>query len=159
MELKEKYFGIILASELFKKTFPFKDGKSQKSQAPNLGCRGSWVTWMICCFTKKLCIRRDSWAGTLLWCQSPVAHSFSLLNHTISSCQRMFRFNAKFDADSLFYSPSHFVCNGHTVHILTQRCLPPPLTSTVKSSLFTHEHSSPLPLADRLHRCHANHSH
>ena len=33
------------------------------------------------------------------------------------------------------------------------------LTSTVKSSLFTHAHSSPLPLAARLHWCCANCSH
>ena len=33
---------------------------------------------------------------------------------------------------------------------------PPPLTSTVKSSLFTHAHSSPLSLAARLHQCHLN---
>ena len=35
---------------------------------------------------------------------------------------------------------------------------PPPLTSTVKSSLFTHVHSSPLSSAARLHQCHANQS-
>ena len=34
----------------------------------------------------------------------------------------------------------------------------PPLTSTVKSSLFMHVHSSPLSLAARLHRCHTNRS-
>ena len=33
-----------------------------------------------------------------------------------------------------------------------------PLTSTVKLSLFTHAHSSPLSLAARLHQCHTNHS-
>ena len=49
----------------------------------------------------------------------------------------MFKLNAKFDADSLLYLLSHFECDGHTVHMLTQRFLPPPLTSTVKSSLFT----------------------
>ena len=35
----------------------------------------------------------------------------------------------------------------------------PQLTCTVKLSLFTHEHSSPLSLAARLHWCHANCSH
>ena len=64
-----------------------------------------------------------------------------------------------FDPDSLFYSLSHFECNDHTIHMLTQQCLPPPLTNTVKSSLFTHAHSSPLSLAARLHQCWANHSH
>ena len=67
--------------------------------------------------------------------------------------------NTKSDADSLLYWLTHFECDGHTVHMLTQRFLPPPLTSTVKSSLFTHAHSSPLSLAARLHQCHANHSH
>ena len=70
-----------------------------------------------------------------------------------SFCRGKLKLNAKFDADSLLYSPSHFECEGHTVHMLTQRCLPPPLTSTVKSSLFTHAHSSPFPLAARLHQC------
>ena len=70
----------------------------------------------------------------------------------------MFKLNAKFD-DLLFYSLSHFIYNGHTVHVLTQQCLLPLWTSIVKSSLFTHVHSSPLSLAARIHRCHANHSH
>ena len=45
--------------------------------------------------------------------------------------------------------------------MLTQRCLPPPLTSTVKSLLFTvlnNVHSSLLSLASRWHQCCANHS-
>ena len=69
----------------------------------------------------------------------------------------MFKLNAKPDADSFPDLLSHFECNGCTVHMLTQQHLPPPLTSTVKSSLFTHDHSSPLSLAARLHRCCTNH--
>ena len=49
----------------------------------------------------------------------------------------MFELKAKFDADLLLYSLSHFECDGHTVHLLAQQCLLPPLTTTVKSSLFT----------------------
>ena len=72
----------------------------------------------------------------------------------------MFKLNAKFDEYSLLYSLSHFEFDGHTVYnMLIQQCLPPPLTSTVKSSLFTHAHFSPLSLAARLHWCHTNHSH
>ena len=37
----------------------------------------------------------------------------------------MFKLNAKFDADSLLYSLSHFECNSYTVHMLTQQCLTP----------------------------------
>ena len=59
----------------------------------------------------------------------------------------MFKLHAKFDGDS-FAVLSHFECNGHIVHLLT---LQPPLTSTVKSSLFTHAHSSPLSMAARFH--------
>ena len=83
------------------------------------------------------------WMGTLSWwsCQSPDAHGCSLLNHPNSFCGRMLKLSAKFDADLLLYLLSHFECNGHTVHMLTQQHLPPPLTSTVRSSLFTHVHS------------------
>ena len=70
----------------------------------------------------------------------------------------MFKLNEKFGVDSLLYLLSHFECKGHTVGLLSQQCLPPPRTSTVKSSLFTHAHSRPLSLAARFHRCYANHS-
>ena len=83
----------------------------------------------------------------------------SLLNHPNSFCGGMFKLNAKYDEDSFLYSLSHFECDGHTAHMLTQWHLPLPLTSTVKLSLFTHVHPSPLPLAARLHWCLANHSH
>ena len=59
----------------------------------------------------------------------------------------------------LFYSLSHFECDSHTVHMLTQWHLPPPLTSTVKLSLFMHAHSSPLSVVARLHCLRANHCH
>ena len=43
-----------------------------------------------------------------------------LLNHPNSFRGGMFKPNAKFDADSLLYSLSHFEYDGHTVHMLTQ---------------------------------------
>ena len=70
----------------------------------------------------------------------------------------MLKLNAKFDADLLLYLLGHFECDNHTVHMLTPRHLPPSLTSTVKSSLFTHVHPSPLSLTARLHWCHTNYS-
>ena len=72
------------------------------------------------------------------------------LSHPSSFHRGMFKLNAKCDADLLLYLLSHFECAGHTVHLLTQHLLPP-VTSTVKSSLFMHVHSSPLSLAVRLH--------
>ena len=112
---------------------------------------------VIWCFTKN-CIIHDMWVEVLSWwsCQSPVAHSCGLLNHSNSFHRGMFQLSTKFDADSLLYLLSHFECDSHTVHMLTEQHLLPPLTSTVKSSLFTHVHSSPLSLAARFHRCHTN---
>ena len=74
-------------------------------------------------------------------------------------CGGMFKLNAKCDADSLLYSLSHFECHVHTVHMLTQLHLPPPLVSTVKLSLFTLVHSSSVSLAARLPQCHVNDFH
>ena len=104
-------------------------GKARSLRAPNLGCRGAWVTWVIWCFTKHLCTRCDAWVGPLSgWSrQSPVACSCGLLNHLNSFCGGMFKRNSKFDADALL---GHFKCDSHTVHMLTQQRLPPPLTST-----------------------------
>ena len=81
----------------------------------------------------------------------------SFLNHPNSFCRGMFKLNKKFDANILLYSFSHFECSGHTVHMFTEQHLRT-LTSTVKSSLFTHVHSSPLSLAARLHPCCVNRS-
>ena len=135
-------------------------GKARSFRAWNLGCSGAKLPgWFD--VSLKNCTRHDTWAGALSWlsCPSPVAQSCGLLNHPNSFHRGMFKLNTKFDADLLLYSLSHFECNGHTVHILTQGHLPPPLTSTVKLSLFTHAHSNPLSLASRLHWCTANHSH
>ena len=71
----------------------------------------------------------------------------------------MSKLNAKLDADSFLYSVSHSECDGHTVHMLTQWYLLPTQTGTVKLSLFTHAHPSPLSLAARLHWCCTNSSH
>ena len=141
--------------------FPFKSDfrfmKSQKSQGTKSGLWEDWVTWVIWCFSRKLCTTRDAWhAQSGCSCQSPAARSCGFLNHPTSFHRRMFKLNAKFDADWLLYSVSHFECDGHTVPMLTQRRLPPPLTSTVKSSLYMHAHSSPLSLAARLHQCRTN---
>ena len=94
--------------------------------------------WMRCC---------DEAASH----QLPIAAAFWII--PIVSHGGMFKLNATFEADSLLYSLSHFECDGHTIHMLTQWHLPPPLTSTVKSLLFTHAYSSPLSLGARLHRC------
>ena len=170
--LQSRYIGISIScpviffwiSSMVGNLFPFKGdfsfAKKQKSQGTKSGLLGGWVTWVIWCFPKKLCMLEQSCdeVAMLLWwsSQSPVAHSCSLLNDLNSFLGGMFKLNAKSDADSLL---SHFECNGHTVHMLTQWRLPPPLTSTVKLSLFMYAHSSPLSFVTRLHQSHANCSH
>ena len=105
-------------------------------------------------------MRQFAWVGALSWwsCQSPLAHRCGLLNHPNSFSEGMFKLNTRFDADSLLYFFSHFECISHIVHMPTQQRLLPPLTSTVKLSLFTHVQSSPLAVAARFHRCGANSS-
>ena len=84
-------------------------------------------------------------------------HSCRLLNHPNSFQGGMFKLNANFmQINCCTCSVTLNVTT--TQHIFTQQCLLPPLTSMVKSSLFTYEHSSPLSLADRLRGCCANHS-
>ena len=98
-------------------------------------------------------MRCDAWAGTLSWwsCQSPAAHRCGLLNHLNSFCGGMFKLNAKFDADLLFYLSviSNVTATQYTCSL---NCVYPhsPLTGTVKTSLFTYAHSSPLSLAARV---------
>ena len=82
----------------FKGNFSFGRGKSDR--APNLGCREvESPEWFD--VSQKNCRRCDAWAGTLssLWwnCQSPVAHSCSLLNHLNRFHRGMFKPNAKFE--------------------------------------------------------------
>ena len=142
--------------------FPFKGDfsfwKSKKSQGSKFGLLVGMSLLGDLMFHQKTPHETRCMSGALPWwsCQSPVAHSCCLLNHPNSFPGGMFKLNAKFDADSLFYLLSHFECDSHTVHMLTQWHLPPPLTSTVKLSLFTHAHSSPLSLAARLHWYHTN---
>ena len=135
-------------------------GKARSHRAPNLGYRGAespgWFDvslknsardimheWVHC---------HDEAANH----QLPITTAFWKLFAFIHI--EILKLKAKFDADSLLYSFSHFECDDHTVHMLTQRCLPPPLTSTVKSSLFMHIHYNPLSLAARLHQCLTYHS-
>ena len=134
-------------------------GKARSHWAPNLGCRRvSHQGDMMFC--QKTLPKTWCMSGCIVVMKLPITscHSWGLLNHPSSFHGRMFKLNTKFDADLLLYSLGHFECNGHTVHLLTQWHLLPPLTRRVKSSLLTHAHCSPVFLAARLHHCCANHS-
>ena len=100
-------------------------------------------------------MRCDTWVGMLLWwsCQSPFTHSCGHLNHPNRFRGWKFKLSAKFDADFLaLLAQSFWMWGPHN------RVYHPPLTGTVKSSLFTHMHASPPSLAARLHQCCTNHS-
>ena len=124
------------------KSLPFQFWEKPEVSGCHIWAVQVWATWGIWCFIKKLFMRRDVWVNAFSWwsCHSPVVHSCSLLNHLNSFHGGTFNLHAKFDADSLFYSLCHFEYDSYTVHMLTQECLPPPLTSAVKSSLFTNAH-------------------
>ena len=126
-------------------------GKARRCKAPNLDCGGlSHLRDLI--FHHKTLHKTWCISVLLVWSyQLPFAHGCRLVYHPNSSHGGMFKLNAKFDADLLLYSLSHLECNSYTVHVPIQWCLPPPMTSTVKSSLFMHAHSTPLLLAARLH--------
>ena len=84
-------------------------------------------------------------SGHVVMMKLPISScpQLSPLHHLNNFRGGMFKLNAKSDVDSLLYLLSHFDCDGHTEHMLTQGRLPPPLTSTVTSSLFTRAHPSP----------------
>ena len=121
--------------------------------------------WSACCRPCRVWVTlqflNHLWSvyAVLLFVLHPLHRPWKPSESSSSFCWGMFKLNAKFDADFSLHLLSHFECNGHTVHTLTQRCLPPPLTNTIRSQLFTHAHSSPLSLVARLHGCCANCSH
>ena len=117
----------------FKGDFSF--GKSQKSQGNKSGLYGGWVTWVIWCFAKKLCRRRDAWMGVLLWwsCQSPVAHSCGLLIIQIFWSSRIFFLKKNIQAWCkiwcrfiVLFTQSFWMTWPHS-NMLTQQHLLPPL--------------------------------
>ena len=62
--------------------FPFKGdfsfGKSQKSQGAKSGLYGGWVTWVIWCFTKKLCMRQSFLHEGARCCNEAASHQLSI---------------------------------------------------------------------------------
>ena len=114
-----------LKSLAFKGDFSF--GKSQELQGTKSGLKQGWVTWVIWCFAKNLCTRHDALTGMLSWwsCQSPVAHSCSLLNHPNSFCRGMFKLNAKFE--QIRYSTRSVILNAMATQytcLLNSMCHP-----------------------------------
>ena len=70
-------------------------GKARSHRAQNLAYRGPESPGWFDVLPKELCRRRDEQVDVLLWwsCQSPVAHSCSILNHLNSFCGGMFKLN------------------------------------------------------------------
>ena len=111
-------------------------------------CRPSrtWIT-----FKRFSTILEAFMSHFYLCCTHCIIHK-SFLNHLIVSTEECSRkIWCRFIA-LLTQSLSMCTEHGHPVHTLSQHHLPPPLTGSVKSSLFTQAHSSPLSLAARLHQ-------
>ena len=126
-------------------------GKAKSCRVPNLGCRRLKSPRRFGTLPKNSA--QDVIHEQAHCCDEAANHqlpiAIDLLNHPNSSHRGIFKLNAKSDADLLLYL--HFECDSHTVHMLTQGGLLPPLTNTVKSSLFIHACSNPLSLAATLH--------
>ena len=136
-------------------------GKARSHRAPNLGCRETELPRSFHVFPKIS-------AGDLMQegahChdeaanQSPVAHSWGLwiiqmvsTEDYLSLTQNLVQICCSTCSVTLNVTATKNTCSLNGVYH-------PQLTSTVKLSLFTHVHSSPLSLAARLYQCHANHS-
>ena len=106
-------------------------------------------------------LSRNSWPSLKCLCYSFVCAAFIALSpRALWIIQRV----SMKGCSSLMRNLMQICCSTRSVILNTMTTqhtcsLPPPLTSTVKLSLFTHAHSSPLSLAVRLHQWHTNHSH
>ena len=133
-------------------------GKARSHRVPNLGYRGAespgWFDVLPKTSARDMVHKQSHCRDEAANHQLLRAAAFWIIQ-IVSTEECSFKLNTKFDADSLL---THFECNSHTVHKFSQGYLLPPLTSTVKSSLFMHVHSSPLSLAARLHLCRIIHS-
>ena len=132
-------------------------GKARSCRVPNQGCRGSWVTWMIWCFT--INSAWDVMHEQAHCCdeaanrQLPIAMTFWIIQifsteEYSSLMQNLMQIHCSTCSVILNVTATQYTCSlsGH---------LPLPLTSTVKS-LFTHVHSRSLSLAARSHLCHTS---
>ena len=136
--------------------------KSRSHRAPNLGCgRAESPEWF------DVSPKNSAWDMMHEWARFhdeaanhwlPIAVGFWIIQIvSMEKCSSLMQNMMQICCST--YLLSDFKCNCHTVHMLTKQCLPPPLTSTVKLSLFTHVHSSPLSLVAGLHRYLTNRSH
>ena len=135
-------------------------GKARSHRATNLGCMGAespgWFDVLPKNSARDVMHEQACCRDEAVSHQVPRAVAFGIIQ--IVSSEQFLSFMQNL-TELLLYLLSHFECDSHTVHMLTQWHLPPPLTSTVRLSLFTHTHCSLLSLAARLQRCCTNHSH
>ena len=133
-------------------------GKARIHRVPNLGCRGAvspgWFDVSPKNSARDMRHERSHCHDEAANHQLPIASAFWIIwivstEECLSLMQNLMQIHCSRSLVILNVMATH----AHSVVSTT------PLTSAVKSSLFTHAHSSPLSLAARLHQCHANHSH
>ena len=139
--------------------FPFKVnfsfGKSQKLHSIKSGLyMAESPGWFN--VSPKNCMRCDTWAGVLSWqsCQSLVSHSWIMQIVSMEVCSSLKQNLMQICCCTQSFwmrwpqgTHAHLMASTHPRHHL------------IKSSLFTHAHSSPLPLAAQLRRCCSSSSH
>ena len=134
-------------------------GKARSHGVPNLGCRGPESPGWLDVLPKKsvwdMMHERACCHDEAVSHQLPIAVDFWIIQ--IVSTEECSSFMQNLMQICCSTRSVIFEYDSHTVHMFTQLCLLPPLTSTVKLSLFTHAHSRPL-LATRIHWYHANYS-
>ena len=137
----------------------FSFGKSQKSQGTKSGLWWGWVTWVIWCFTTKICTRWDTWVGIWSWWsfQSPVAHRDALLNH-LNSFHKSSSLTWNLKRIMALLPQSYWMWQPHSTHAHS-------IVSTTLWLLQWSRHCSCMhitvhsPWLPGLHRYHTNHSH
>ena len=134
-------------------------GKARSCRAPNLGGRGLGHTSGLMLYQKNsehnVMHEQALCPEEVANHQLPIAAAFWIIpivsrEECSSLMQNMMQIDCSTHSVILSVMTTQYTCSLNGIYP------PPPRTSIVRSSLFTHVHSSPLSLAARSHGCHAN---
>ena len=135
-------------------------GKARSYRTPNLGCGGAESPGWFDVSAKnspqdmtheQVCCPDEAASNPL-----PTAVAFWIIRIvSMEECSSLMQ-NLMQIHCSTYSVILNVLATQYTCSLNGEHGLPPPLTSTVKSSLFMRVHSSPLSLAARLHWCYAN---
>ena len=134
-------------------------GKARSHKTPNLGCkRAESPGWFdISPKSRSDACEWVHFCGEATNYQLPIGTAFRIIQivsmeECSSLMQNLIQIHCCTHSVILNVTATQYTCSFSEIYH------PPPVTSTVKSSLFTHAHSSPLSLAARLHHSYVNNS-